>query len=81
MSVKTVGNPPAGADQLKAEIEKQLPNIMASFTQVLQEQFGFEDIRVGGFSLVPAEAAAGNIACDEAGCSVADTPTSQSAQQ
>ena len=73
MSVETVGNPPAEADQLKAEIEKQLPDIMAGFTKVLQEQFGFEGIRVGGFSLVPDETAAGNIACDEEGCSITDS--------
>jgi len=72
MSVETVGNPPAEADQLKAEVEKKLPAIMASFSQVLREQFGFEGVRVGGFSLVPTEAAASGISCDEEGCSVTD---------
>ncbi|HHP7243435.1 MAG TPA: hypothetical protein ACFE0H_01980 [Elainellaceae cyanobacterium] len=69
MAIETVGNPPPEADQLRAEIEKQLPNIIASFSQVLQDQFGFEGLRVGGFTLVPAEAAE-NISCDEEGCSV-----------
>ncbi len=73
MSVETVGNPPPEADQLKTEIEKKLPDIMASFSQVLQEQFGFEGVRVGGFSLVPAEAMANSsISCNEEGCSVAE---------
>ncbi|MGB7084788.1 MAG: hypothetical protein WBD47_04490 [Phormidesmis sp.] len=70
MPVKTVGSPPPEADQLRADIERQLPDIIASFSQVLQEQFGFKDVRVGGFSLVPAEAAAGNISCDEESCSI-----------
>ena len=69
MPVDAVGNPPPEADQLRAEIEKQLPNIINSFSQVLQEQFGFEGIRVGGFTIVPAEAA-NNISCNEEGCSI-----------
>ncbi|MGJ3253903.1 MAG: hypothetical protein ACFE0J_22640 [Elainellaceae cyanobacterium] len=70
MAVETVGNPPPEADQLRAEIEKQLPNIIASFSQVLQDQFGFEGIRVGGFTIVPAEAVTENISCNEESCSV-----------
>ena len=70
MSVEAVGNPPPEADQLRVEIEKQLPDIIASFSQVLQEQFGFEGLRVGGFTVVPAEAAADNISCDEESCTV-----------
>lgn len=70
MSVETVGNPPPEADQLRAEIEKQLPDIINSFSQVLQKQFGFDNIRVGGFTVVPAEAAADSISCDEEGCSI-----------
>ncbi|MEO0351166.1 MAG: hypothetical protein AAF282_14085 [Cyanobacteria bacterium P01_A01_bin.15] len=70
MSVETVGNPPPEANQLRAEIEKQLPDIIASFSQVLQKQFGFESVRVGGFTLVPKEAAADSISCDEESCSV-----------
>lgn len=70
MSVEAVGNPPPEADQLRTEIEKQLPDIIASFSQVLQEQFGFEGLRVGGFTVVPAEAAADNISCDEESCTV-----------
>ncbi|MGP1383971.1 MAG: hypothetical protein ACTS2F_10460 [Thainema sp.] len=70
MPVEAVGNPPPEADQLRTEIEKQLPEIINSFSQVLQEQFGFEGIRVGGFTIVPAEAAANNISCNEEGCSI-----------
>lgn len=74
MAVETVGSPPPEANQLQAEIEKQLPNIIASFSEVLQKQFGFETVRVGGFTLVPAEASAENISCDETGCSVDSSP-------
>ncbi|MBE9076010.1 hypothetical protein IQ241_01655 [Romeria aff. gracilis LEGE 07310] len=70
MSIESIGNPPPAADELRAEIEKQLPDIIASFNQVLQEQFSFEGIRVGGFSVVPAENATDAIACDEESCSI-----------
>ena len=71
MPVSAVGNPPPEADQLRNELETQLPEIIAQFNQVLQEQFGFKDIRVGGFTIVPAEAIAdSNISCDEEGCSI-----------
>ena len=70
MSVETVGNPPPEANQLRAEIEKQLPDIIASFSQVLQKQFGFEGIRVGGFTIVPEEIATDRISCDEESCSI-----------
>ncbi len=74
MPVQTVGTPPPEADQLRADVEKQLPNIIASFSEVLQKQFGFENLRVGGFTVVPGsavpEAAENNISCDEEGCSL-----------
>ncbi len=71
MPVSAVGNPPPEADQLRNELETQLPEIIAQFNQVLQEQFGFKDIRVGGFTIVPAAAIAdSNISCDEEGCSI-----------
>ncbi len=70
MPVETVGSPTPEADQMRAEIEKQLPNIIASFSQVLQEQFGFDTLRVGGFTVVPAVASSDSISCDEEGCSV-----------
>lgn len=70
MSVETVGNPPPEANQLRVEIEKQLPDIIASFSQVLQKQFGFEGVRVGGFTLVPEEAFTKSISCDEESCSI-----------
>ena len=69
MTVKTVGNPPPSADELRTNIEQQLPKIIASFSQVLQEEFGFQDVRVGGFTVVPA-AAGGGISCDEESCSI-----------
>ncbi|MGC1305723.1 MAG: hypothetical protein WA885_00740 [Phormidesmis sp.] len=69
MTVKTAGSPPPEADQLRAEIEKQLPNIIASFSEILQKQFGFENLRVGGFTIVP-EADTGNISCDDESCSI-----------
>lgn len=69
MTVKTVGNPPPSADELRTNIEQQLPDIIASFSQVLQEQFGFQDVRVGGFTVVPA-APGGGISCNEEGCSI-----------
>ena len=69
MAVEPVGSPPPEADQLRADIEKQLPDIIASFSQVLQGQFGFENLRVGGFTIVPAEAA-DSISCNEESCSI-----------
>jgi hypothetical protein len=38
MAVETVGSPPPEADQIKTVLEQQLPNIIASFNQVLREQ-------------------------------------------
>ncbi|NJM99942.1 MAG: hypothetical protein HC800_24885 [Phormidesmis sp. RL_2_1] len=73
MSVETVGNPPPETAQIRASIEKQLPDIIASFSQVLQNEFGLEGLRVGGFTLVPAvmtAEAADSISCDEEGCSI-----------
>ena len=72
MVVKTVGNPPSSADDLRENIEQQLPEIMASFNQILQEQFGFQAVRVGGFTVVPADAAASGISCNEESCSIAE---------
>ena len=70
MPVQTVEAPPPGGDQLRAELEKQLPDIILSFSKVLQEQFGFEGLRVGGFTVVPRETASDSISCDEEGCSI-----------
>lgn len=74
MSVKTVGDLPPQADELRATVEQQLPDIMASFNKVLQEQFGFQDIRVGGFTIVPADAGS-SVSCDEEGCSIEENNT------
>lgn len=70
MAIETVGSPPPEANQLRGEIEKQLPEIISSFSEVLQKQFGFESLRVGGFTIVPVEAADSSISCNEDGCSV-----------
>ncbi len=71
MPVEAVGNPPPEADQLRVEIEKQLPAIIDSFSTVLKEQFGFEGVRVGGFTLVPVEETSTNsISCDNERCSI-----------
>lgn len=72
MTVETVGNPPPEADKLRAEIETKLPEIITSFSRVLQEQYGYTSLRVGGFTIVPNDAANNGITCDEEGCSVAD---------
>ena len=70
MPVETVGNPPPEADQLRQDVEAKLPEIIASFSRVLHEQFGFYDVQVGGFTLVPKTPSAGKIACDQDGCSI-----------
>lgn len=72
MSVETVGDLPPQADELRTTIEQQLPEIMASFNKVLQEQFGLADVRVGGFTVVPSALAGSGVSCDESGCSIAE---------
>lgn len=70
MPIEAVGNPPPEADQLRAELESKLPEIIASFSQVLQEQFGLTGIRVAGFSVVPESAIPAGVSCDEESCSI-----------
>ena len=70
MAVETVGSPPPEADQIKTVLEQQLPNIIASFNQVLREQYGITGVSVGGFSVVPESAVAGTVVCDQEGCSI-----------
>ncbi|NEQ96109.1 MAG: hypothetical protein F6K30_05195 [Cyanothece sp. SIO2G6] len=70
MSVEAVGNPPPEADQIRLEIEAKLPEIISSFSQVLQQQFGFNDLQVGGFTVVPRQESGDKISCDEDGCSI-----------
>jgi cephalosporin-C deacetylase-like acetyl esterase len=70
MAVETVGTPPPEADQVRAVLEQQLPDIIASFNQVLRTQYGLAGISVGGFTIVPESAAAVVINCDQEGCSV-----------
>lgn len=70
MAVETVGNPPPEADQLRADLEQQLPAIIASFSEILQQQFGFTGVRVGGFTVVPEGTVPNGISCDQEGCSI-----------
>lgn len=69
MPVQTIGNPPPEADQIRVVLEKQLPDILASFNQVLLEQYGLSGVRVGGFTVVP-ESEAATVTCDQEACSV-----------
>ena len=70
MTVETVGNPPPNAEQFRAEVEKQLPDIIASFNQVLQTEYGLKEVRGGGFTLVPSVTTASGLSCDEESCSI-----------
>ena len=70
MAVETVGSPPPEADQIKTVLEQQLPNIIASFNQVLREQYGITGVSVGGFSVVPESAVAGTVVRDQESCSI-----------
>ncbi len=70
MAVETVGNPPPEADQIRSVLENQLPEIIASFNQVLREQYGISGISVGGFTIVPEGATESAVTCDQDGCSV-----------
>lgn len=69
MPIETVGNPPPETDQIRVVLENQLPEIIASFNQVLREQYGLSGISVGGFTVVP-ESAAAVVTCDQESCSV-----------
>ncbi len=70
MSVKAVGNPPPEADQVRAVLEDQLPDIIASFNQVLREKYNISGISIGGFTVVPESAVPSSVTCDQDGCSV-----------
>ena len=70
MTVETVGNPPPEAEQIRATLESQLPDIIASFNQVLKEQYCLSHISVGGFTIVPESAAPATVICDQDSCSV-----------
>ncbi|MBD0267414.1 MAG: hypothetical protein ICV77_03875 [Cyanobacteria bacterium Co-bin8] len=70
MPVEAVGNPPPEADQLRSALEKQLPEIIASFNQVLRDQYGLSGISVGGFTVVPEGAVPSTVICDQESCSV-----------
>ena len=72
MSVEAVGSPPPEADQVRAVLEQQLPQIIASFNQVLRDQYGVVGVSVGGFTVVPSASEAVGITCDQDGCSMAE---------
>ena len=69
MSVKAVGNPPPEAEQIKAVLEARLPDIIASFNEVLKQQYNVSGVSVGGFTVVP-DAEPSSVTCDQDGCSV-----------
>ncbi|NJL49411.1 MAG: hypothetical protein HC929_20655 [Leptolyngbyaceae cyanobacterium SM2_5_2] len=70
MSVEAVGSPPPEVDQIRSVLEQQLPDIIASFNQVLREQYGMTGISVGGFTVVPETAVAGKVTCDQDHCEI-----------
>jgi S-formylglutathione hydrolase FrmB len=70
MAIETVGNPTPEADQVRSALEQQLPDIIASFNQVLREQYGITGISVGGFTVVPESAVSAKVICDQDSCSV-----------
>jgi S-formylglutathione hydrolase FrmB len=70
MAVETVGSPTPEADQIRTVLEQQLPDIIASFNQVLREQYGISGISVGGFTVVPESALAAKVTCDQDSCSI-----------
>lgn len=69
MAVETIGNPTPEADQLRVALETQLPNIIASFNQVLREQYGLTGISVARFTVIP-DTTTDSVSCDEDGCSI-----------
>ncbi len=70
MPVETVGSPPPEADQVRSVLQEQLPEIIASFNQVLREQYGVEGVSVGGFTVVPESAVARRYSCDQDSCTI-----------
>ncbi|XGB43137.1 MAG: hypothetical protein LVS60_04935 [Nodosilinea sp. LVE1205-7] len=61
---------PPEVDQIRAILQDQLPQIIASFNQVLINQYGVTGVSVGGFTVVPASSVAGEITCDQDNCSI-----------
>ncbi|MGF1518852.1 MAG: hypothetical protein ACFCVB_13770 [Nodosilinea sp.] len=70
MAIETVGSPPPEADRVRSVLQEQLPQIIASFNQVLRDQYGIAGISVGGFTVVPESAVASKVTCDQDSCSV-----------
>ncbi len=70
MPVEPVGDLPPEAEQLRLALEKQLPDILTHFSQILHQQFGFEGVRVGGFTVVPIDSNPERLSCNEEHCSI-----------
>ena len=70
MSVETVGSPTPEADRVRSVLEQQLPDIIASFNQVLREKYNISGVSVGGFTVVPESAVSSTVTCDQDGCAV-----------
>lgn len=70
MPIETVGSPPPEADQVRSVLQEQLSEIIASFNQVLRDQYGITGVSVGGFTVVPESAVASKVTCDQDGCSI-----------
>lgn len=70
MPIETVGSPPPEADQVRSVLQEQLSEIIASFNQVLRDQYGISGVSVGGFTVVPESAVASKVTCDQDGCSI-----------
>jgi hypothetical protein len=70
MPVESIGNPPPEAEQLKSALEQLLPDILASFNQVLHEQYKLQGIRVSHFAVVPDTSTAQRVTCDQTGCAI-----------
>ena len=53
-------------------LEQRLPQIIASFNQILRDQYGVVGVSVGGFTVIPSSSEAVGITCDQDGCSIAE---------
>ncbi|MBF2079104.1 MAG: hypothetical protein IGR76_11450 [Synechococcales cyanobacterium T60_A2020_003] len=70
MAVETIGNPTPEAEQLRVTLETQLPNIIASFNQVLREQYGLSGISVARFTVIPDVETPATVSSDQDSCSI-----------
>ncbi len=70
MPIEPVGDLPPEAEQLRLALEKNLPDILARFNQVLHQELGCESIRVGKFTVVPSNSEPERLSCNEEHCSI-----------